>query len=67
MTDQNFFRNRRRGVKPYKRSATVYNTEEILARLGTSCVVEAEVLLKEKGVRYHRDALGELWSSQETW
>lgn len=67
MTDQNFFRNRRRGVKPYKRSATVYNTAEILARLGTTSKVEAEALLKEKGVRYHRDALGELWSSQENW
>ena len=67
MTNQNFFRNRRRGVKPYKRSATVYNTEEILARLGVSSVVEAEALLNEKGVRYHRDAMGELWSSQESW
>jgi len=64
MPDQNFFRNRRRGVKPYKRSATVLNSAEILARLNVNSVAEAEAVLKARGVRYHRDALGELWSSQ---
>lgn len=59
----NIFKGRRRGVKPYRRHAVVRNTAEIIEWLGVSTIDEAEQTMKAKGIGYHKDAMGELWTS----